>query len=338
MNEKKEIPKPYSVSSLTAELKATLEAKWTRIYVEAEISGWRLYPSGHAYFTLKDSGAQISCVMFASSLARCKAKAGLKDGAKVPVWGAPRRIGHGHVINKPIVLSNGDWAMAGYMTETWTNSNYACVAGAFAELDAERGTTCYVSADRGATWEKRGTVRGLESDWNESQLVELKDGRLRVFMRATVGYGRMMVADSTDGGRTWTKPFSLPSMDNPNSRFQVTRLKGGRLLFVTHGTPAASCKDNQGRDRLTAYLSEDDGATWLGGLELWHGYASYPDCCQGPDGTIYVTHDHDRGGAAEIWLHRFTERDVLAGRIVSREGKLNLLVSRGMDSAANRSR
>lgn len=83
----KELPKPYSVSSLTAELKATLEAKWTRIYVEAEIGGWRLYPSGHAYFTLKDSGAQISCVMFSSSLARCKAKAGLKDGAKVLVYG-----------------------------------------------------------------------------------------------------------------------------------------------------------------------------------------------------------------------------------------------------------
>ena len=79
--------KPYSVSSLTAELKATLEAKWTRIYVEAEISGWKLYPSGHAYFTLKDSGAQISAVMFASSLARCKAKGALKDGAKDLVYG-----------------------------------------------------------------------------------------------------------------------------------------------------------------------------------------------------------------------------------------------------------
>ena len=87
MSENKEIPKPYSVSSLTAELKATLEAKWTRIYVEAEISGWRLYPSGHAYFTLKDSGAQISAVMFASSLTRCKVKDSLKDGAKVLVYG-----------------------------------------------------------------------------------------------------------------------------------------------------------------------------------------------------------------------------------------------------------
>ena len=87
MSENKEIPKPYSVTSLTAELKATLEGRFTRIYVEAEISGWRLYPSGHAYFTLKDSGAQISAVMFASSLARCKVKDALKDGAKVLVYG-----------------------------------------------------------------------------------------------------------------------------------------------------------------------------------------------------------------------------------------------------------
>ena len=87
MSDEKELPKPYSVSGLTAELKATIEAKWTRIYVEAEISGWRLYPSGHAYFTLKDSGAQIPAVMFASSLARCKVKDSLKDGAKVLVYG-----------------------------------------------------------------------------------------------------------------------------------------------------------------------------------------------------------------------------------------------------------
>jgi exodeoxyribonuclease VII large subunit len=79
-------PKPYSVSSLTAQLKSALESKFARIYVEAEISGWKLYPSGHAYFTLKDSGAQIQAVMFANALARCRAKAGLKDGAKVVVY------------------------------------------------------------------------------------------------------------------------------------------------------------------------------------------------------------------------------------------------------------
>ena len=92
MSEGKELPKPYTVSGLTAEIKAGLEARFTRIYVEAEISGWRLYPSGHAYFTLKDSGAQIPAVMFKTSYEACLRKhpgieTQLKDGAKVLVYG-----------------------------------------------------------------------------------------------------------------------------------------------------------------------------------------------------------------------------------------------------------
>lgn len=79
-------PKPYSVSSLTAELKSLIESRFTKIYVEAEISGWRRYPSGHCYFTLKDEGAQIKAVMFASAFERCRAKEGLKDGVKVLVY------------------------------------------------------------------------------------------------------------------------------------------------------------------------------------------------------------------------------------------------------------
>ena len=87
-----ESPKPYTVSSLTSELKTALETRWLHIYLEAEISGWRLYPSGHAYFTLKDSGAQISAVMFKSSYEACLRKhpgieTQLKDGAKVLVYG-----------------------------------------------------------------------------------------------------------------------------------------------------------------------------------------------------------------------------------------------------------
>lgn len=79
-------PKPFTVSSLTAELKSLIEGRYTKIYVEAEVSGWKRYPSGHCYFTLKDEGAQISAVMFASAYERCRAKDGLKDGAKVVVY------------------------------------------------------------------------------------------------------------------------------------------------------------------------------------------------------------------------------------------------------------
>ncbi|MCR5753099.1 MAG: exodeoxyribonuclease VII large subunit [Kiritimatiellae bacterium] len=82
----------YTVSSLTARLKGLLEGDFSGIVVEGEISGWRRYPSGHSYFTLKDDGAQISCVMFAGSFESCcmrhpELRDGLKDGAKVKLFG-----------------------------------------------------------------------------------------------------------------------------------------------------------------------------------------------------------------------------------------------------------
>ena len=77
----------YTVTSLTADIKRALEGGYRRIILDGEISGWRRYPSGHCYFTLKDDGAQISAVMFSNSYESCKAKDGMKDGAKVSVFG-----------------------------------------------------------------------------------------------------------------------------------------------------------------------------------------------------------------------------------------------------------
>ena len=77
----------YTVTSLTADIRRALESGYRRIILDGEISGWRRYPSGHCYFTLKDDGAQISAVMFSSSYESCKARDGLKDGAKVSVFG-----------------------------------------------------------------------------------------------------------------------------------------------------------------------------------------------------------------------------------------------------------
>lgn len=83
---KEEEIRPYSVTTLTAAMKGLLEKNFFRIYVEGEISGFKRYPSGHVYFTLKDDGAQLSAVMFSSYFERCKVKAALKDGAKVLLY------------------------------------------------------------------------------------------------------------------------------------------------------------------------------------------------------------------------------------------------------------
>lgn len=86
MAEGSDIRKIYGVSELTAVIKGLFKP-FDKIYVEGEMSGWKHYASGHAYFTLKDAEAQISCVMFASSIERCRAASRLKDGAKVCLYG-----------------------------------------------------------------------------------------------------------------------------------------------------------------------------------------------------------------------------------------------------------
>ncbi|MDR3199285.1 MAG: glycoside hydrolase, partial [Planctomycetaceae bacterium] len=83
------------------------------------------------------------------------------------------------------------------------------------------------------------------------------------------------------------------------------------------------------RSHLQAFISDDDGKTWKGGLMLDERKGvSYPDGDQTKDGTIFVIYDFDRTGAKEILMARFTEEDVLAGKVVTSNSALRLLVNK----------
>ncbi len=56
--------KVYSVSEITREVRFTLEGRFIDLWVEGEITNFKLHSSGHMYFSLKDESAQIQCVMF----------------------------------------------------------------------------------------------------------------------------------------------------------------------------------------------------------------------------------------------------------------------------------
>jgi exodeoxyribonuclease VII large subunit len=59
--------KVFSVTKLTTSIRNNLLSNNPRIenvWIEGEISGWKLYSSGHAYFTLKDASSQINSVIF----------------------------------------------------------------------------------------------------------------------------------------------------------------------------------------------------------------------------------------------------------------------------------
>ncbi len=77
--------KVFSVSELTRNIRGTLEAKFGAVWVQGEISNYKLQPSGHQYFTLKDQRAQISCVIWRDTIA--PPRQALVDGTQVQVYG-----------------------------------------------------------------------------------------------------------------------------------------------------------------------------------------------------------------------------------------------------------
>ncbi len=240
--------------------------------------------------------------------------------ADQPTWSAPRRLWHGVTLNKPTVLANGEWMLPISLDQ---REGFGPFKGQFKELDPLRGANVFVSQDQGATWQRRGAVQFSNPDWHEHMVVERKDQTLWMLARTAKG---IMQTTSADGGRTWAAPTEPPGIRQPNARFHVRRLKSGRLLLIKHGDAVDA---HQGRVQLSAWLSDDDGRTWGGGLILDERKGvSYPDGFQAPDGTIYISYDRNRSTDGEVLLARFTEQDIAAKQLVGPKSKLKLLISR----------
>lgn len=77
--------KIHTVSEISREIRSALEGNFRGVWVEGEVSNLRLPASGHQYFTLKDAGSQISCVMFRTAAQRNRIA--LQDGVKIQVLG-----------------------------------------------------------------------------------------------------------------------------------------------------------------------------------------------------------------------------------------------------------
>jgi exodeoxyribonuclease VII large subunit len=77
--------KVLTVTELTRSIRGTLETKFRAVWVQGEISNYKLHPSGHQYFTLKDQRAQIGCVIWRDTIAPPRQP--LVDGIQVQVYG-----------------------------------------------------------------------------------------------------------------------------------------------------------------------------------------------------------------------------------------------------------
>ena len=82
-------PSVFSVAQVSRYLKEVLETDdvLQDIWIRGEISGCKIYGSGHCYFTLKDAEAQLNCVFFKNARLRSAAP-NLRDGMAIAANGA----------------------------------------------------------------------------------------------------------------------------------------------------------------------------------------------------------------------------------------------------------
>jgi formylglycine-generating enzyme required for sulfatase activity len=142
----------------------------------------------------------------------------------------------------------------------------------------------WATNDEGKTWyDTGGRTAG-----RHTTIVFAKDGRLLGFGGKNSEIdGRMPLATSTDGGKTWVKsktPFDyLLSGERPS----VIRLASGRLFFVADSKP--SKQRHSSADGAYVALSDDDGANWtMKPLPKDVQTVGYVTATQGADGLIHI--------------------------------------------------
>jgi len=140
------------------------------------------------------------------------------------------------------------------------------------------------SDDGGRQWKTSNPLVGGGNI--QPAVVTTREGHLVAYMRDNgPPPKRLMRSESHDLGATWG-PVTDSLIPNPGSGADVIRLRDGAWLFVGNDT-------EEGRHRLSVWISEDDGVTWpwRAAIENTAGDSfSYPSAIQTRDGLVHVTY------------------------------------------------
>lgn len=119
----------------------------------------------------------------------------------------------------------------------------------------------YYSDDNGRTWQSGFEVPDTTKIiTQEPGLIELKDGRIMMYIRASGGF--QMLSFSEDHGVTWShiRQSNIPS---PRSPASIERIPStGDWLLVWNNNDGSNPEIKGKRTPLTTAISKDEGKTW----------------------------------------------------------------------------
>jgi len=153
------------------------------------------------------------------------------------------------------------------------------------------------SDDHGATWQLGATVGEHTA---ECQAAERRDGTVVLNMRGTNKQFVRTLAESKDGGRTWSAPWLEKQLPEPACEAALLALrpplaKAGQAspqdsLWLFSNPPGAT------RRALTLRLSRDEGRTWPASRVFDPGAAEYSCLTRLPNGEIGLLYELSRAG------------------------------------------
>ena len=222
-------------------------------------------------------------------------------------WGFPRLIGAPPFAYMTSTDSGASWSPVDFPTFTAKVGRYVSqpINSAVRATAGPNAGTIYMPTDStGRDSDGNGSVSAVWATNNDGKtwydtggrtagrhttIVIAKDGQTILGFggkNSEIG-GKMPLATSKDGGKTWVKSKTVFDELMSGERPSVIRLKSGRLFFVADYNPTH--QKHLHKDGAYVALSDDDGATWkmkrLPANILTVGYTT---ATQTEDGVIHV--------------------------------------------------
>lgn len=142
----------------------------------------------------------------------------------------------------------------------------------------------YYSDDAGATWrrsqdwQKAYDTAGNRIAAQEPGVVELKDGRVLMYLRTSAG--ELYQSHSEDRGTNWSAPVSM-EVASPQSPATIERIpESDTLVMVWNDHEGLPPAERKARTPLSLALSRDEGRTWSPSVVLesdprgWYCYTA----------------------------------------------------------------